>query len=149
MKHLALVALITLAGAASAAPTIDDIDPPVTQAALDSSSCGAQWCRPFWKSMPKLEYVFYAAEAADMLTTLDIKNHPNLQEENPLLGHHPSDATIVGATTITALIHSSITYLMVDHDVNPKVIRAWEILSIGTESGFALHNWKMGLRFKF
>jgi len=146
LKSIALAGLM-ISGTAFAGPSIDTIDPPV--APMDDPACSTQWCSPYWKSMPKLEYVFFAAEAADMLTTLDIKNHPELRETNPILGSHPSDARIITYGSVTALIHSSITYVMVDSGVNPKVIKAWEYVSIGAETGFALHNYKLGLRFKF
>lgn len=113
------------------------------------ADCGRQWCTPYWKSMPKLEYVYWAAEAADCSTTLDIKNHKNLQEENPILGHHPSDGMIIGACVSTALIHSAITYVLIDDGVPPKVVKIWEYVSIGVESAFAAHNYSLGLRFKF
>ncbi len=95
-----------------------------------------------------LELTFDAAEAADMMTTLDIKNHPNLQEENPILGHHPSQAGIVGWCGVAAGTHAIITKLMVDHGMNPKVVKVWEYVSIATEGGFAAHNYSIGLRFK-
>ena len=150
MKLFIAVMLLAIAGAANASPSIDDIDPPKSKVApIDNPNCNSQWCSPFWKSMPKEEYFFYAAEAADMMTTLDIKNHPNLQEENPILGHHPSDAMVISMCSVAALIHSSITYVMVDNGVNPKVIKAWEYVSIGVESGFAVHNLRLGLRFTY
>lgn len=95
-----------------------------------------------------LELTFDAAEAADMMTTLDIKNHPNLQEENPILGHHPSQAGIIGWSGVAAGTHAMITKIMVDHGMNPKFVKVWEYVSIATEGGFAAHNYSIGLRFK-
>ncbi len=146
MKAVILAGLL-MSGAAFAEPSIDQLDPP--RAPMDDPACSTQWCSPYWKSMPKLEYVFFAAEAADTLTTLDIKNHPNLHETNFILGSHPSDAMIIGYGGVTALIHSSITYVMIDSGVDPKVIKAWEYISIGVEGAFAAHNYHLGLRFKF
>ena len=117
-------------------------------ALADDTEC-TQWCHPYWKSMPKLEYAYFAAEAADCSTTLDIKNHKNLQEENPILGPHPSDGKIIGACTASMLIHSAITYELVDQGVPQAIIKTWEWISIGVEAGFAAHNYSLGLRFKF
>lgn len=99
--------------------------------------------------MPKEEYVFFLAEAADMMTTLDIKNHPELQEENPILGKHPSDSKIIALCVGAALLHSAITYEMVDQGVPRPIVKVWEYVSIGVETGFAVHNYTLGLRFKF
>lgn len=123
-------------------------------ALADDSEC-TQWCKPYWKSIPKLEYAYFAAEAADCSTTLDIKNQRNadgtwrLEEKNPLLGTHPSDGKIIGYCVGTALLHSAITYEMVDQGVPRSVVNVWEWISIGVETGFAAHNYSLGLRFKF
>ncbi len=108
-----------------------------------------QWCKPFWSSMPKLEYGFYVAELADISTTLDIKHHPGYYEQNPLLGRHPSDARVIAEGGIAALIHSAITYEMVDQNVPKPIINTWEIISIGVETGFAAHNLHIGLHFSY
>lgn len=123
--------------------TVPDVIPDVP---VDTCQ---QWCKPYWASMPKEEYVFFVAEAADMLTTLDIKNHPELEEQNPFLGKHPSDAKIIGLCLFTALAHSTVTYILVDGDAPKGVVKAWEYLTIAIESGAAYHNYRMGLRFTF
>jgi hypothetical protein len=103
----------------------------------------------FVKSQPVEEFVFDASLAADMLTTADIKNHPNLIETNPILGQHPSDAKIAVYAASAALLHAAVTYELVSQDVPKPVIRAWEYLSIGVEAGFVAHNYSIGLRMKF
>lgn len=108
-----------------------------------------QWCKPYWKSMPKEEYVYFGAAALDMFTTLDIKHHPNLEESNFVLGKHPSDAKIVGWFVLTDLLHSAITYELVDNDVPRPIVKTWEYLTIGVELGYAVHNYRLGLRFSF
>ena len=136
MKSIILVAGLLLATQAFA----DDLPTP------DRAEC-QQWCKPYWKSMPKLEYVFMAAQAVDMLTTLDIKNHPNLRETNIILGEHPSDGKIIGWFALTTLAHSAITYELVDNDVPKSIVRAWEYVSIGYESYYGIHNLHLGLHF--
>jgi hypothetical protein len=103
----------------------------------------------FFSTQPKLEWVFDAALAADMMTTADIKNHPNLIETNPVLGEHPTDAAIIGYGLAAAGLHAAVTYEMVSQGVPKGIITAWEAVSIGVETGFAAHNYSLGLRFKF
>jgi hypothetical protein len=100
-------------------------------------------------STPKLEWVYQAAAAADMLTTLDIKNHPNLVEENPILGQHPSDAKVIGYFAATGLLHWAVTRELVNGNMPRPLINAFECVSIGVEAGFAAHNYSIGLRMKF
>lgn len=58
------------------------------------------WFSPKWEPPATAETaLLIAAEALvvfDALQTLDVKNHPDLHEMNPLLGSHPSDARILG-----------------------------------------------------
>jgi hypothetical protein len=100
-----------------------------------------------WKRQPKMEWAFDAALAADILTTLDIKNHPGYHETNAILGDHPSDARILGYGAACALIHMAITRELVDQGVPAKVINAWEWAGTAVEIGFAGHNYSIGLRF--
>lgn len=108
-----------------------------------------QWCRPYWKSMPQEEYAFFVAEAADCWTTLDIKNHADMEEANPILGKHPSDGRIIGMCVGAGLLHSAITYELIDGGAPRGLIKAWEYVTIAVESGFAAHNYSLGLRFRF
>jgi hypothetical protein len=103
----------------------------------------------FFTSQPKLEFVFDAALAADMLTTADIKNHPGLVETNPILGQHPSDAKIAGYGLAAAGLHAAVTYELVSQGVPRAIINTWELLGIGIETGYVAHNYKLGLRIKF
>lgn len=103
----------------------------------------------FVTTQPKLEFVFDAALAADMITTAQIKNHPPLYETNPILGRHPSDAKIAGYGLAVAGLHAAITYEMVSQGVPRVIINTWELLGIGIETGYVAHNYKLGLRIKF
>ena len=99
------------------------------------------------------EYVFDLALAADMFTTLDIKNQRNadgtwrLEEKNGLLGTHPSDARVISYIALAATLHAAITYEMVSNNVPMSFVHAWEYVSIGVATGFAVHNYTIGLRF--
>jgi hypothetical protein len=102
----------------------------------------------FFTTQPKLEFVFDGALMADMMTTADIKN-TNLVETNPILGAHPSDAKIAAYGLAAAGLHAAITYEMVSNDVPRGIITAWELVSIGVETGYVAHNYRLGLRIKF
>jgi hypothetical protein len=124
----------------------------------------------FITTQPKLEFVFDAALMADIMTTADIKNHPQqcspamaningtgqqsvcsggLVETNPILGAHPSDAKIAAYGLTMAGLHAAITYEMVSNDVPRAIINAWELVSIGVEAGYVARNYRLGLRVRF
>lgn len=119
-----------------------------TANAADTKECD-QWCKPFLSSLPTEEYVFFGASTLDMLTTLDIKNHPKIHETNFLLGEHPSDGKILGYFVGMDLLHAAITYELVDQNVPKPIVKAWEYVTIGVETGYAVHNLHLGLRFSF
>lgn len=98
--------------------------------------------------LPKTEWVFDAALAADMMTTLDIRHHPGYYEQNPILGQHPSDAKVIGYVALSAALHAFITNEMVTEHVPMPIIQTWEAGSIAIEVGCAAHNYHIGLRFR-
>lgn len=103
----------------------------------------------FVSTQPALEFVFDAALTADMLTTAQIKNQHYYVETNPILGQHPSDGKIAAYGAGCALLHAAITYELVSQDVPKPIIYAWELLSIGVETGYVVHNYKLGLKVRF
>lgn len=103
---------------------------------------------PFFPAMPKLEWAFDAALAADMLTTADIHRH-NLVETNFVLGQHPSTAKIAAYGAGVAIFHALITYELVSQDVPKPLITAWEAVSIGIEVGYTGHNLSLGCKLRF
>lgn len=48
----------------------------------------------------------------DCCQTLDIKNHSNLHESNPLLGPHPSDKRIIVYFFVCTILLSTAEYLL-------------------------------------
>lgn len=103
---------------------------------------------PVDKSTPVLEWAYQGAALADMATTLDIKNHPTLIEENPLIGSHPSDGRVLGYFAITGGLHYLITRELVNGSMPRPLINAWEVVSASVEVGMAAHNYSIGLRFR-
>ena len=119
---------------------------------------------------PVTEWVYQGAAFADMLTTLDIKNHGpscspgmmniygtgkpsvcggGLQEMNPILGTHPSDGKIVGYFAATGLLHWALTRELVRENVPAPIVQTWEGLGIALEVSMVAHNYSIGLRARF
>lgn len=124
-----------------------------TRAHADERDADSAHYGNFFSTMPKSEWIFDAALAADMFTTLDIKHQRNAdgtwncEEKNGLLGTHPNDARVIGYMATVATLHALVTYEMVSNDVPPSVVRVWNYISIGVETGYAAHNISIGLRF--
>jgi hypothetical protein len=98
---------------------------------------------------PVTEWVYQGAAFADMLTTLDIAKHPNLQEENPIMGAHPSQGKVVGYFAATGLLHWAVTRELVRENVPAPIVQTWEALGIGLEVGMVAHNYSIGLRARW
>jgi hypothetical protein len=98
---------------------------------------------------PVTEWVYQGAAFADMLTTLDIAKHPNLVEENPLMGQHPSDGKVLGYFAATGVLHYLVTRELVRENVPAPIVQTWEALGIGLEVGMVAHNYSIGLRARF
>lgn len=98
---------------------------------------------------PVTEWVYQGAAFADMLTTLDIAKHPNLVEENPLMGQHPSDGKVLGYFAATGALHYLVTRELVRENVPAPIVQTWEALGIGLEVGMVAHNYSIGLRARF
>jgi hypothetical protein len=95
-----------------------------------------------------LEWAFDASLAADMLTTADIRNHPDQHEMNPVLGRYPSDARIAVYGATAAGLHYLVTRALEGANAPPGLVTAWELLSIGVEVGWVAHNYSLGLRVR-
>jgi hypothetical protein len=98
---------------------------------------------------PVLEWAYQGAALADMLTTLDIKNHPGIHETNPLMGPHPSDDRVLGYFAAYDLLHYGITRILVDLNAPRSLVTVWELGTIGYETDLVVHNYRLGLRFAF
>jgi hypothetical protein len=98
---------------------------------------------------PVTEWVYQGAALADMLTTLDIARHPNLAEENPLMGQHPTDGRVLGYFAVTGALHYLVTRELVRESVPAPLVQTWEALGIGLEVGMVAHNYSTGLRARF
>ncbi len=102
-----------------------------------------------WQPLPPEEYAFQAVNLADMSLTMDVKNHPNLQEANPMLGHHPSDGAVVGFKVGAGALHAVVTELLLQHGASQRTIRLWEWTSIGFVGYAVGSNLSLGLHCQF
>ena len=91
-----------------------------------------------------LESAALAALYADWSQSRDIARHPGLRETNPILGDHPSAASInryfVAATAI------QLTGVFV---LTGRARKAWIIGWVGVESFYIRHNASLGLAIHF
>jgi len=102
---------------------------------LSSPACAAP--------LPRAEYAFQALNVIDAAQTIDCLDRHVCHEGNPIIGHDPSKATLIGVKIGTGAVHYLITrWLMRDY---PRIVRAWEIASITVQGGIVAAN----LRFAF
>lgn len=91
-----------------------------------------------------LEGLFLAQLAVDRAQTMDIKNHPEKFEYNPLLGVNPSDRRINKYFLTIALVHPMLCYVL------PKNARnGFQFVSITVEAYAIGNNFSIGLRARF
>jgi hypothetical protein len=92
----------------------------------------------------KRELLVYTTLLLDASQTLDIKNHPELHESNPLLGRHPSDVKIVAYFIGAGFAHNAITKQL------PTEYRAaWQYGWAALEVATIIRNRQLNLRFNF
>lgn len=82
---------------------------------LHSRACHAEEFNAFkWTPPTTAEKVMIGVTSAsfvlDMMQTLDIKNHKDRFETNPILGKHPCDALIFGYFTAIIVGHGVAAY---------------------------------------
>jgi starvation-inducible outer membrane lipoprotein len=92
------------------------------------------------------EAVYQIVDALDGLQSFKIaKNPQQWHEQNPMLGLHPGPAAVVGVVAVAGLTHFGITVLMQHYHAAPWIMRTWEALGIGYETGFVIHNKSIGI----
>ncbi len=88
--------------------------------------------------------VFYALKVIDWRQTLSLKNNQNLQEANPLLGSHPSDARVNNFIAGAMLLETGIAIAL-----EPEQRAYFQYLMIGFTGYTAWHNWRVGAKVSF
>jgi hypothetical protein len=92
----------------------------------------------------KRELLVYSTLLLDAAQTLDIKNHPELYERNPLLGRHPSDLKIGAYFIGAAFAHNAIT-----KELPTDYRAAWQYGWAAFEIATIIRNRRLNLRFNF
>ena len=90
------------------------------------------------------EVAWQLVNVMDWQTTLDIKNHPNLWETNPIMGRHPTDAQINLYMGGMAIAHYYISKRL-----KPKYRKYWQYLTIFGSTSAVVNNYGAGLRINF
>jgi len=120
---------------------------------LSSHSLAAPWS----KTDIALQSITTVTLAADWRQTRDIKNHPELQELNLLLGPHPSnekiDMYMGGAIVGHALISHYLPDLVLLCGGSPAAAKLsrtiWQATWIGLETSAIANNYAMGIKVGF
>lgn len=94
------------------------------------------------------EAVYQIAALGDLSTTLDIRRHPGMFEYNPILGRHPTDASVYRYFAICDASHILVTYALRESG-HERAANYWEYGTISLELGMIGHNYSIGLRGKF
>jgi hypothetical protein len=112
-------------------------------------AAGVAGCASIPHTSPaQMETAFQVALAADMLTTLDIKNHSDIQESNFILGPHPSDTKVLCYWAASGLLHYAISKEIHDN-ADREVLNFWEYATTTMELAYFGHNLGIGLKVRF
>ncbi len=98
------------------------------------------------------EAVFQALNAVDTLQTFNIADDPAHYRESMsafVIGAHPSRASVAVWAVTKAAGHFLLTKYMFNNDVDPRIVRAWECVTIGVTAGTVANNYSIGLRMRF
>ena len=97
------------------------------------------------KTDTAFQIVYTTLHFIDWWQTLDIARNPDKwSETNPILGDHPSVGRVNAYFTLTLIGHTAISYIL------PKDYRRiWQVVWIGIEAGYVVHNYRAGIRIRF
>lgn len=101
---------------------------------------GAEWT----PADTKRELAFTALLALDTIQTHNIAHVPTYQEENPILGPHPSNAAVNQYMLGCAVGHYIISRILPAQDR-----QYWQWLTIGVEGSIVAHNFYIGVHAPF
>jgi len=111
---------------------------------------GSSWAGDKWtRTDTAFEVAYAAAATVDAFQTVDIGNHDDMHEVNPVLAklagrNSPDPVAVTGFFLFTTAAHAAISYHL------PKPWRrVWQGTTLIFESGIISHNTKLGLRVRF
>lgn len=97
------------------------------------------------KTDTTFQIAYTTLHVMDWGQTLDIsKNTEKWHETNPILGRHPSCEKVNYYFATTLIGHTAIAYIL------PKDYRRiWQMVWIGIEAGYVIHNASIGIKMRF
>lgn len=107
---------------------------------------------PWTKAQIGQQVAFTVLLAADWGQTKDIKNHPELQEANPILGPNPTDSEVDQYFAAAAVGHLAVAHLLPSRKIPglPLTWRdAWQHVWIAREAYAVWNNYSLGVKFDF
>lgn len=107
---------------------------------LVSAPAVAQWDA----ASTQREVLWQIINVLDLGTTLDIENHPELYETNPIFGKHPSRERVYALMVVGAVVHYAVSKAL-----KPKYRRYWQHFTIATSAAYVSNNFSLGLRLRF
>ena len=90
------------------------------------------------------EPAFTTLLVLDTLQTHNISHVPTYQEENPLLGHHPSNAAVN-----RYMIGCAIGHYLISRALPAEDRPYWQWLTLGVEGSIVAHNFYIGVHAPF
>lgn len=92
-----------------------------------------------------MEVGYVIASVIDMRTTMDIRNHDNIEERGPagyVLGRNPEPLPTVAYFAATTAAHYAISRAL------PSGYReVWQAVTLTVEGGYAVNNMRLGLKW--
>ena len=98
-----------------------------------------------WSSADtKREVGYLTLHSIDWMQTRYISKNPSYQEDNNLIGEHPSLSRVNNYFIATALLHIGVAYLL------PSELREpFQYITIAIELGAVAHNYQIGIKLDF
>lgn len=101
---------------------------------------------PCWAEINKEDLFLVGVRFVDRCQTRDIKNHSNLQEENPILGKHPSDEKI--DLYFSLLIGFDLLIDNLTEEKYPTLNAIYKLFAFSSLKG-VWGNYRLGLKISF
>ena len=104
-------------------------------------AAGDEWTR----ADTERQVVYLALHIIDWGQTRNIAKNPVLYREvNPILGKHPSMNKVNGYFIVGVLVHTGIAYVL-----PAEWRKRFQCVTIGIETGYAVHNYATGIKMNF
>lgn len=81
---------------------------------------------------------------ADWRQTIQLAEHPDYHELNPIIGKHPSRQRVDNYFAATAVAHTAVSVML-----PPRWRSRWQYFTIATQGLVVHHNYQIGWRVDF